>query len=533
MKKIFLSLAVFSLFTGQLFSQFEYTVSLSQQDQVWPALQSFVWAKTDSKFLVAGGRTDGLHRRQPFASFDPAFNNSVMYVIDPTTGEAWNANLNALSQGIADQLSSSNMEFYQMDNLLICVGGYGYNTPTAGKVTFPNVLVIEVEETIDAIMNGDDVSPFIQQLTNQNLAVCGGHLESINNKLVLVGGHRFDGNYNPMNNPTFTQAYTSAIKSFTIEEVDGVYSIANYESFVDADLLHRRDYNLLASVDPNGENDLILFSGVFQATADLPYLDCVEIDNENTVSTIPNFSQYLNQYHTASMAMYSASNNQSAHIFFGGISQYYYDETGNLVNDVNVPFSKNISAVERNSSNEFSEFLVGQMPAYLGASAEFLPVNNEALWLANGVLNFDALTSTPTLVGYILGGIESSEANIFWINTGVESWASTKIYEVYITAGITESVEIAASSDPVQFRLFPNPTTDDIQIEFSMLRSAKVEVTWTNAEGKIVAVSDLGQLPNGKHQYLWTVPSDWASGQYLCSVRMNDEVKTIHVIIQK
>lgn len=526
-------MAVLSLFSGQLFSQFEYTVSLTQQEHVWPALQSFVWAKSDNKFLVAGGRTDGLHRRQPFASFDPAFNNSLMYVIDPTTGEAWNASLAGLSQSITDQLSSSNMEFFQSGNLLICVGGYGYNTSTAGKVTFPNVLIIEVSETVEAIANGESIVPFIQQITNQNLAVCGGHLETINDKFVLVGGHRFDGNYNPMNNPTFTQTYTSAIKSFTIEEVDGVYSIANYESFVDNDLLHRRDYNLLSSVDPNGENDLILFSGVFQPTADLPYLDCVEIDGENTVSSIPNFSQYLNQYHTASMAMYSATHNQSAHLFFGGISQYYYDESGNLVNDVNVPFSKNISSVERNNANEFSEYLVGQMPAYLGASAEFLPVNNDALWLSNGVLNFDALSSTPTLVGYILGGIESSEANIFWINTGAESWASTRIYEVYLTAGVTESVEIVASSDPVQFRVFPNPTTEDIQIEFSVLKPSKVEINWLNTEGKVVSTTDLGQLTSGKHQYLWTVPADWAAGQYLCSVSMNDEVKTIHVIIQK
>ena len=35
-----------------------------------PGVHSFSWGKTtDGKWIVLGGRVDGLHRRQPFAAF--------------------------------------------------------------------------------------------------------------------------------------------------------------------------------------------------------------------------------------------------------------------------------------------------------------------------------------------------------------------------------------------------------------------------------------------------------------------------------
>jgi hypothetical protein len=48
-------------------------------------LQSYAKAQDGDNLLLIGGRTDGLHRRQPFAAFASSDNNTEIIVINPTT----------------------------------------------------------------------------------------------------------------------------------------------------------------------------------------------------------------------------------------------------------------------------------------------------------------------------------------------------------------------------------------------------------------------------------------------------------------
>jgi hypothetical protein len=86
-------------------------------------LQSFAFAQHNGKWLIVGGRLDGLHRRQPFAAFDVAGNNNQIIVIDPVLKQKWTAPLSSLSVDIQEQLSSTNMEFHQTGNMLYVIGG--------------------------------------------------------------------------------------------------------------------------------------------------------------------------------------------------------------------------------------------------------------------------------------------------------------------------------------------------------------------------------------------------------------------------
>ena len=85
-------------------------------------VQSYAYGQHDGKWLIVGGRIDGLHRRQPFASFDIAGLNTNLIVIDPNSNQRWTEPLSTLSQCLQDQLSSTNMEFYQKDSMLYIVG---------------------------------------------------------------------------------------------------------------------------------------------------------------------------------------------------------------------------------------------------------------------------------------------------------------------------------------------------------------------------------------------------------------------------
>jgi len=62
-----------------------------------PGLQSFVRGTYLGKWILIGGRTDGLHRRQPWASFDPVDNNTTIYQVDPVGKQVWSASISSRS----------------------------------------------------------------------------------------------------------------------------------------------------------------------------------------------------------------------------------------------------------------------------------------------------------------------------------------------------------------------------------------------------------------------------------------------------
>ena len=236
-------------------------------------------------------------------------------------------------------------------------------------------------------------------------AVTGGVLNKINTTYYLTGGQKFMGRYNPTgpnHGPGFVQLYTNAIRKFKINDNGVSLSVTHLPSTVDAVNLHRRDYNVVPQILPTGEEGITAFSGVFQVGADLPYLNCVNIDsmgyNVNNA-----FAQYYNHYHCARIPLYSATQNQMHTVFFGGIAQYY-DSLGTLVQDNNVPFVKTIARVSRNANGIMSEYkLPIEMPALLGAGSEFIPVEGLSHY-ANDVLKLDDFTADTTLLGYVFGG---------------------------------------------------------------------------------------------------------------------------------
>jgi hypothetical protein len=118
-------------------------------------------------------------------------------------------------------------------------------------------------------------------------------------------------------------------------------------------------------------------------------------------------------------------------LFFGGIAQYS-DSTGIRVKNDNVPFVKTIARVTRDGNGKMIEDkLPIEMPAFSGAGAEFIPVSNLPKYV-NDVIKLDDIQRDSTLIGYIFGGINSTESEIFWSNEGTQSTASSAIFMVYL-----------------------------------------------------------------------------------------------------
>lgn len=459
----------FSLFNGILFAQQEFSIEIEALEiSIAPSVHSYSWGKTsDGKWLIIGGRIDGLHQRQPFAAFLASANNTDAFLIDPISKQVWTKDLSSLSSALYEQLQSTNQQFFQRENNLYITGGYGYSAFLNDHITYPNLIAIHVDNLANAIINNTSIASSFRQITNDKMAVTGGQIGYLDSVFYLCGGQLFEGRYNPMgpdHGPGFIQAYTNEIRKFKIKDDGTTMTIQNYAASNDATHLHRRDYNMSPQIFPNNKRGFTMFSGVFNAN-DLPFLNTVDItDSGFTVNNV--FNQYLNNYHSAKIPIYDASSETMHTVFFGGISQYTLNEQGDLVQDDNVPFVKTISMVSRNQNGGMieSKFAL-EMPSFLGAGAEFIPISDESIYIDKEILDLNKITE-KTLIGFIYGGINSAAENIFFSNSGTQSNASAQIFKVYITEE-KANIDIVniENLNPFELSIFPNPVSESFIVK--------------------------------------------------------------------
>lgn len=538
MKHLFLLPVLFSiLITNNSFAQEEFTVNI-EPFEINGALNvhSFSWGKTsDGKWIIVGGRIDGLHQRQPFAAFLESSNNKEVFLIDPENNQTWSESLSTLPASIYEQLQSTNQEFYQRENTLYIIGGYGYSSTEDEHITYSNLTAIDLDGLANSIINGSDISSFFRQISDDNLAVTGGQLGYLNNTFYLCGGQFFEGRYNPMgpgHGPGFIQEYTDEIRKFEINDDGNTLVIENYNAIHDTENLHRRDYNMSPQIFPNGGIGFTMFSGVFQEEIDLPFLNSVDItSSEYTVNN--NFNQYLSQYHSAKIPIFDALNNTMHTIFFGGMSQFTLDENDNLIEDTNVPFVRTISKVTRFSDGSMAESKLDiEMPTLLGSGAEFIPLDNNEFFTVEGILKINELSDGDTLIGYIYGGIESTQENIFFINNGTQSSASNQIFKVFINKNLLGAEEITiGESDIYKTKLFPNPMQNNITLNLYIPSTDEHIIEINDLLGRTIKSIKVNQ-PIGMHSVIIDL-TNVTSGEYILSIKSNHNYYSNKIILKE
>jgi hypothetical protein len=495
-----------------------------------PGLQSFAWGEHNGEWLLIGGRTDGLHRRQPFAAFLAEDNNTSAYVVDPAAQQVWSASMSSLPAAVYQQLQSTNMEFEQVGNTLYIIGGYGFAALANDHITHPRLTAVNVPAAINAIKTGQPLAPHFRSIADERMAVTGGYLGKLGDVFHLVGGQRFIGRYNPQGpdfGPGFIQEYTNAIRRFRITDDGTALAIADFTEVVDTAELHRRDYNLVSQIFPDGTAGYTAFSGVFQYVADIPWLNTVDI-TADSYTVVPDFEQLLNQYHGAHLPVYSTGDNRMSTVFFGGIGRYFFDANDQLIDDVNVPFVNTISMVVREADGGMEEFAIGEMPALLGAGAEFIHDPAVPL-LSDAIVDLDALVGDTVLAGHIVGGIQSSAPNIFFINTGTQSDASARVFRVLLVQDITTGAADAVPTVREVLVVNALPGTGGLFITLDLEVGGAVELDLLDSSGRQVRQLLAARMPSGT-QRMHVDVQDLAPGAYLVQLRAGEVRKAVRFV---
>ncbi|MRG43713.1 hypothetical protein GFS24_01240 [Chitinophaga sp. SYP-B3965] len=395
-----------------------YTITLtpSSVNTKAPALQSFCIGTSGNYWLLIGGRTNGFHGTGGSSStFPSSFDNQNIYVVDPNSNNVWSAPIPAK---FLYQLRSTNMPYYQDGSMLYCIGGYGNGCPsdTPGCYqTFPNLTAINVPGLINAIRSGStNLTPFINSISDNRMKVTGGTLTKLNGFFYLAFGQNYNGKYKP----GVDGKYTEQVARFQISNVNGVPSVSNYTTitsplkYQDLPQFHRRDFNGVPYVTPQGSQGFAVLGGVFTSRGG-PFPNPAYISYMGAVTVDVNFAQKFCLYDCASISLYNTRNQQSYVTMIGGITDYYFGEDGDTIpsNAGNfMPWFNHASTIVYTSKGvtEYPQAKV-KLPGYIGANAVFVPSPMTPLYLGiNGVIDYAKLPNGSSMIGWMYGGIEAT-----------------------------------------------------------------------------------------------------------------------------
>lgn len=441
----------------------------------WPGLHSFSFGKWDGRWIIVGGRIDGLHAFLPPNPFPVSSANHFIRMLDPQTGEQWNKSIYVLPLDIANQLRSANMQFVQKENYLYVMGGYGADSLSGNKITFPSLIAIDLDMLDDILMNDEDPTPAFRKLDDSLFMVTGGEAEILNDTVYLFGGHEFTGEYEKNISVSFTQTYTEELRKFVLHDDGESITISNVQKIKDTTLFHRRDLNFEPVLFPDMQYGLAAYSGVFQKDADLPFLDDIIFKEDGSYYLQEDFEHRMNNYTCPVLNCYDSLNGNFYSTFFGGMSQYYYDEEElSIEDDLNIPFVNDITTIVRYGDDSVKQIInTINFDELLGSNA-IIDIHAEIAQYEHHVLNLNALNGTFD-AGYIYGGIKAFIPNF------TSSNASNRLFKLKITHSTSSVLDTEIRSSIL---VYPNPAHSLLYIENNS----------SNIFSRLILKNTLGQL---------------------------------------
>lgn len=425
-----------------------FSITLELTDMQIPGgIHSTAIGQYGSHYLFITGRTNGLHGFSNNDDFPPSQQNKTIFVLNTCTQSVYHRSLDdtcsGLSQAQIDTLSVVSPQFLQINNTLYITGGYGIDSATNTFSTKDTLTAIDIPGLMHWVINPTcscRASKYIRQISDPIFQVTGGEMYQFDQcSTLLIFGQNFIGNYTPSSNGIYTQQ----VRKFDIIDDGCSLGVNIHESTTADPNYRRRDLNIIPIIKTESCKKIpayVALSGVFTLNTGI-WTVPVEIST-NGIATMADptssttFKQAMNNYASAHVELL-AKNDDFYSILFGGIT-YGYFENGQFLTSTEFPFTNQITTVRRSSSGEYQQILLPlEYPVIVstqsnpgnrllfGAGAQFIMQPNIPSF-SNDVINL-AKIKKPTVIGYIVGGIQSTLPNT---NTRTDSAASPYVFRV-------------------------------------------------------------------------------------------------------
>jgi hypothetical protein len=410
-----------------------FTIDIEQANFSLPSgLQSYVVGTDHGQWLLLAGRINGLHGfNNNDNNFPPDTQNTTVFVVDPKAQTVVTRSLtdaeSGLTQAQIDILSATGSQFYQSGDTLYISGGYGVDTATTNFTTKDCLSAINIPGLIHWVNHPsrhETAAQHIHQAFNSIFQVTGGVMaESSPHHALLMFGDDFEGPVTPES----TATYTGQIRRFAIFNVGNhldVFPEASEPAIPDTNYF-RSDLNVVPTVTGN-KGGFLALSGVFTPQGGI-WTVPVEISQVGVPTMAdPNvdatFKQGMNNFTCPVIELHSHQSNTSYTVLLGGISYgFFSDDT--FETDSELPFINQVTTIKRDPNGVYTQYLMnGTYPVILstnsnpgnqllfGAGATFIPAAGVRSF-QNGVIQLDHLERHSVVIGYIVGGIQSTLPN--------------------------------------------------------------------------------------------------------------------------
>ncbi|MBS0616213.1 MAG: hypothetical protein JSR58_06650 [Verrucomicrobia bacterium] len=412
-------------------------------------VQTYASGISNDKYVIIAGRLAGSHTFN--LPFPPDGQNPFVFVIDPEKKSVSYRSLadpsSGLSQTQIDALSTVAPQYYQSGQTLYVCGGYGIDTASGQFNTKSSIASIDMEGLIHWVTHPSKkgkASKHIRFTSDPLLQIAGGYLTQTNPHLptMLI----FGINYTGTDFANVNGVYSMQIRRFNVVDNGHNFYVRPDVATSMQPFFRRRDLNIMPVMKKTKttyEPALVALSGVFTTSPIEPNIWTVPIEISQTGDMFmpdPNapstFKQAMNNYECANVGLYSKKHNNMYLVLLGGLSYGFFDNTGTFQLDNFIGYINQVTTIQIDKHNNYQQFIMPDQYPFIassvpgdfyrfGAGAKFFPAKNAPLF-ANKVVQLDELSrSKPTLIGYIIGGIQSPEQNLL-----MGTIASTYIFRV-------------------------------------------------------------------------------------------------------
>ncbi|MEX0940223.1 MAG: hypothetical protein WDZ41_02595 [Candidatus Babeliales bacterium] len=427
---------------------FKITIELTDF-QIPDGIQSMAVGQDGYNYLFITGRTNGLHGFANSDDFPPSKQNTTVFVVNTNTRTVFCRSLfdrSGLSQHQIDLLSVVSAQSYQSGNTLYITGGYGIDTQSGMFSTKDTLTAINIPGLINWVTQPNCcscASAYIRQISNPVFQVTGGEMVQYGQcPTLLIFGQNFIGNYDTSANGI----YTKQVRRFNIIDDGNHLNVEVLNPSAPEESFRRRDLNIIPIIKTNSGKKIpayVALSGVFTLDTGIWTVPVEITAGGNSIMSEPNFAstfkQAMNNYNSAHIELLTGNGDMYS-ILFGGLTFGFFEDN-QFKTDTSIPFTNQITAIKRSPIGEYQQILLPiEFPTILstesnpgntlrfGAGARFIIEPNIPVF-SNRVLDLKSIKTT-TIIGYIVGGIQSTVPNT---STITDSAASPYIFKVTLT----------------------------------------------------------------------------------------------------
>lgn len=436
---------------------FKVVVTENTEKKGFPALQSFVLGRKNNKWLLFGGRTNGMHdfggdnyEEKSFPIQD--FNDSI-YVYNFKKDKSVAVSADLITGAGKHMFKATNLQHYQDGNNLYISGGYGENDEVVATKklerwnTHPYMAKIDVKAMIKAVESKDPsktINDAIVYVKSDVVRATGGELYKMGDYFYLAGGHVYQGIFSIDKNDTVShsQVYLDAVHRFKVTETDGALAISDVTKITDgfrddSTQFRRRDLPVTPALRLNGdklEESITMYAGVFTSptnkiaglTGTSNWIWPIYIYQDGTYDIDQTYTQTTNVYSAPSFVTYDSDSKTLNTTIIGGIDNGNQQQFGRSVLTINHPLaaSSTCTGTAQDSMSTTNRY---------GAEAIMvLEDKNRVKGIDLDVFDISKMKSGDEMtIGRFFGGIEAEKTNPGGFGSGL-SKASGKMFDVKI-----------------------------------------------------------------------------------------------------